>query len=89
VWSAAFEFVVTLLATWLVWRVITMLKSRSQSAEPDSSRDGLAGVPSWLRPRPKSGVGAIALAEPDEDDQELACQSSDVRQISHGSMQAV
>jgi hypothetical protein len=89
VWSAAFEFVVTLLAMWLVWRVVTMLRSRSQPAEPGSSRGGLAGVPSWLRPRPKSGAGAIALAEPDEDDQELACQGSTVGHISHGSMRAV
>ena len=67
-WSALIELAVVLLAAWFVWRLIALrLKLPGQAAEPGPSRDDYAGVPSRLRPRPKFGAGAVALAEPDED----------------------
>jgi hypothetical protein len=43
-----------------------LVKSRREPVEPEP--DDLAGVPARLRPRPKSGAGAIALEEPDDDE---------------------
>jgi hypothetical protein len=67
VWSVLFELAVVLLAAWFVWRIIAQRFPRpSQPAEPGD----YAGTPARLRPRPGSRSGAVALAEPDEDDEE-------------------
>jgi hypothetical protein len=61
--SAIFEAAVLLLAAWLVWRFV--IRRLRNPAEPDP----YAGILARLRPCPKSGAGAVALAEPDEDDE--------------------
>jgi hypothetical protein len=51
-------------ALWLTARIILQALTRpSQPAEPGDTADRMAP----LRPRPKSGAAAVALAEPDED----------------------
>ena len=75
-WSALFELFVVLLAACFVWRFIASMLTRREPAEPGSNRDDSSLVPAWLRPLPKSGAGAVALAEPDDDEEELACQPS-------------
>jgi len=67
IWSAVFEFAVVLLVAWFVWRFVARRLPRpSQPSEPDNR----AGILARLRPRPKSGAGAVALVEPDEDSEE-------------------
>ena len=67
-WSTLTEWLVFVVALWMVARVISQALSRpSQPAEPEDYAD----VPASLRPRPKRGAGAVALAEPDEDDGDL------------------
>jgi hypothetical protein len=66
VWSALFELAVLLLAVWFVSRFIARrLPRSSKPAEPGD----YAESPAKLRPRPRQGVGAIALAEPEEDEE--------------------
>lgn len=80
--SALFELAVAVLAAWLVWRLIAQRLKPSQPAEPGSNRDDYAGVPACLRPRPKSGAGAVALEEPDEGEAESERpDSSQVRRV--------
>ena len=68
-WSAIFELAVVLLLAWLLWRFIA---PRISGASPQPTEPGdFAGRPASLRPRPKAGAGAVALAEPDEGDDEL------------------
>lgn len=65
-WSTLTEWVIFLLAVWLTAKMIIRVLSRpAQPAEPDESAD----VPATLLPRPKYGAGAVALAEPDPDDE--------------------
>jgi len=64
--SAIFEFVVTLVLAWLVLRFIVRSLTPSKPAEPGDHADTFAKI----RPRPKSGAGAIAVAEPDEEFEE-------------------
>ena len=65
--SAIFEPGVCLFVAWLVWRLLgPRLYRPSQPAEPGD----YAGRPARLRPRPKMGAGAVALSEPDEEDDE-------------------
>jgi hypothetical protein len=69
-WSALFEFAVVLAAAWLVVRIIRRAITGSRSAESAEPTPGdFAGSPAKLHPRPKSGAGAIALAEPDDENE--------------------
>ena len=58
--------IVVLIGAWFVWRFIAIVFGLPrQPAEPED----YAGVPARLRPRPNSDAGAVALAEPEEDDE--------------------
>jgi hypothetical protein len=68
VWSSLTEWAIFLVVLWMLARVLSQAFSRSdQPAEPDDYAD----IPSRLRPRPKRGAGAVALAEPDGEDEDL------------------
>jgi hypothetical protein len=60
-------FIVLLMALF-VWRFIVQIRAMNQHlpAEPDDE----AYVHARLKPRPKLDSGAVALEEPDEDDEE-------------------
>lgn len=61
------ELAVSVLAVWFVWRfILRQLRLPGRSASPGSGQD-YADIAARLRPRPKSGAGAIALAEPEDD----------------------
>jgi hypothetical protein len=61
----ATECVLTILVVLFVCNFVARIVRRPTfPAEPET--DDYAGVPARLRPRPKSGAGAIALEEPDE-----------------------
>jgi hypothetical protein len=47
--------------------IVGLVRRTSKPVEPEPN--DLAGVPAKLRPRPKSGAGAVALEEPDDDDE--------------------
>lgn len=64
--SAVFEFVVVVIAAWFVWRIMTRAMRPSQPAEPEPG--DYAGSPARLRPRPKLDSGAVAVAEPEDDE---------------------
>ena len=67
-WSSLTEWAIFLIALWLLARLLLQAFSRSdQPAEPDDH----AEIPSRQRPRPERGAGAVALAEPDEEDEGL------------------
>ena len=67
-WSSLTEWLFFLLVVWMAARLLSKALSRpSQPAEPDDYAD----VPASLSPRPRRGAGAIALAEPDADDEGL------------------
>ena len=66
------ELAVLLLSAWLVcWFVVRVVGGSlgwpGQSAEPGD----YAGRPARLRPRPGRGSAAVALAEPDEEEDKL------------------
>ena len=67
-WSpgATLEFVLVVLAFWLVWRLVTRLRRSDQAAEPEPG--DFAASLARLRPRPRPGATAVALAEPDDDE---------------------
>lgn len=65
--SEVFELVVTVLAAWGVARLIAGRLKPGEPAEPGD----FAHSPAKIGPRPRSGSGAIALAEPDEEDEEM------------------
>jgi len=66
-WSAIFELTVLLLLAWFVWSLVARrLPNPLQRKGPDDA----ANVPAGLRPRPHLNAGAVALAEPDEDDEQ-------------------
>jgi len=46
------------------WIIVHLLAKRNRPPEPDD----YAEVAARLRPLPKSGAGAVALEEPDQDD---------------------
>ena len=57
---------------WLVWRLIDRKLSRpepTESVEGPLAEDPLAGVPSPKRRGPQNRSGAVALVEPDEEDE--------------------
>lgn len=68
-WSpgATLEFLLAVLAFWFVWRLVTRLKRPSEPAEPEPGE--FAGSPARLHPRPGRGASAVALAEPEGDDE--------------------
>ena len=59
------EFLVFVLVAWFVVRFIARLLPRTQRSEPGD----FAGKFARIRPRPKKGAGAVALAEPDDDEE--------------------
>lgn len=67
-WIAIFELAVVLVLGWLLWRLIAR-RLPFVSARPKEPED-FAGRLAYLRPLPKAGAGAVALAEPDEEDEE-------------------
>lgn len=72
-WSSLTEWAIFLVVLWMPARLLSQAFSRSdQPAEPDD----YAEIPSRLRPRPKRGAGAVALAEPDKEDEELTVHPS-------------
>jgi len=64
------QVVIGIAFLWLVWYLIDRkLSRREPSGEVDGPRrDPLAGVPSPKKRGPQSRSGAVALAEPDEED---------------------
>jgi len=66
--STLIEILVTLLLAWLVWRFVARLIRRPPAeAQPSDGSNSLAPI----RPRPKLCADAIAVAEPDDDDNSL------------------
>jgi hypothetical protein len=54
----------------VIWFVIRFVLSRMNPREPSESvEDPLAGVPAPKRRGPQNRSGAVALAEPDEEDE--------------------
>jgi hypothetical protein len=68
--SAIIEIGIAAVLAWLLWRFVSRLLNPSQPAE--SEPGNYAGTPAKLRPRPKLGAGAVALAEPDDDEEPSA-----------------
>jgi len=65
--SAIFEWVIVLVAAWLVRLIVSrLIPGPSQSAEPGD----FEGSPARLRPRPKRGAGVVVLVEPAEEEDE-------------------
>jgi hypothetical protein len=67
-WQLAFGIFVI----WLLWRFLGRVFSRSEPAESvDGSprRGPFAGVPATKKRGPGNRSGAVALAEPDDDDE--------------------
>ena len=61
------QLAIALAVLWLVVRFIrTLFRPRAPS---ESVEDPLAGVPSPKRRGPQNRSGAVALAEPDEEDE--------------------
>jgi hypothetical protein len=60
----------------VLWFVLRFVRSLFRPREPSESledplvEDPLASVPSPKRPGPQSRSGAVALAEPDEEDED-------------------
>jgi hypothetical protein len=48
-------------------RLLRHLLKRKRRTPPPSPHDPFAWTPALLRPRPHSGAGSVAVAEPDED----------------------
>ena len=54
----------------ILWLVVRFVRNLFRPREPSESvEDPLAGVPSPKRRGPQNRSGAVALAEPDEDDE--------------------
>jgi hypothetical protein len=65
------EFAITLLFAWFVLRfLIRVVRRPSDLAETEPGDFG--GNPARLRPQPRYGAGAVAVAEPDEGDGSFA-----------------
>jgi hypothetical protein len=55
----------------VLWIVLRFVRNLFRPREPSESvEDPLAGVPSPKRRSPQNRSGAVALAEPDEDDED-------------------
>jgi len=70
--SVWWQLAIGIVALWLVLRfVLSRVTSRepAESSEPPPKGRPLAGVPSPKRRDPQNRSGAVALAEPDEDDE--------------------
>jgi hypothetical protein len=70
--STWLQLAIGIAALWMVWRFVGRLFSRpepSGSVEGPSRRDPLAGVPAPKKRNPQNRSGAVALAEPDEEDE--------------------
>lgn len=50
---------------WSLYRIITRMLGLSRPTEAEPPAD-YAGSPARLKPRPKTGAGSVALAEPDD-----------------------
>jgi len=61
------QLVIGAVVLWLVFRVVLSLLSPREPSE--SMEDPLAGVPSPKRRGPQNRSGAVAFAEPDEEDE--------------------
>jgi hypothetical protein len=55
--------IIVALAIYVIWRLLSTRMARP--GEPDD----LVGSPARVGPRPKFGAGAVALEEPDEDEE--------------------
>jgi len=65
-WSDILVSFVVLLIIAFVWRFVARLWApRQESSSPPDD----AGVFARIKPRPKSGAGAVALDEPDDEEQ--------------------
>jgi len=60
------ELLIAVAALWLVWRLIVMMLRPHAPAEP--AEDPLAEVPVSRKRGPKGRFGAVAVAEPDDDE---------------------
>ncbi len=66
------QLAIGIAAIWLVWRFIDRKLSRpepSESVEDPLADYPFAGVPSPKKRGPQNRSGAVALAEPDEEDE--------------------
>jgi len=67
-WTAILVLIVVLLINVFVWRFVARLWTLPhESANPPDTENMFARV----KPRPKSGAGAVALEEPDDDQRQL------------------
>lgn len=69
--SAWWQLLVGLICLWLVVRFVRRMfrpREPSESVEGPLAGDPLAGVPAREKPDPQNRSGAVALAEPDEED---------------------
>jgi hypothetical protein len=66
----------------IVWLVLRFARSLFKPREPSESvEDPLAGVPSPKRRGRQNRSGAVALAEPDEEDENRRCPSQVVNRV--------
>lgn len=63
---AIFELLIVLAAMWLVWRFIARLLRPRAPAEP--AEEPFSEVPASRARGPKGRSGAVAIAEPDDDE---------------------
>jgi len=63
-WSGIFVSFLLLLIVIFVWRFVARLFPYESPAPPDE-----ANVFARLKPRPRSGAGAVALEEPDDEEE--------------------
>jgi hypothetical protein len=67
------QLAIGMIIVWLVWRFVgSRFSPREPSESLDDPRveDPFAGVPSPKRHGPQSRSGAVALAEPDDDEED-------------------
>jgi len=69
--STWLQLAIGIAALWMVWRFVGSCSPprASGSVEGPSRRDPLAGVPAPKKRNPQNRSGAVALAEPDEEDE--------------------
>jgi len=63
-WSGIFVSFLVLLIVIFVWRFVARLFPHESASPPED-----ANVFARIRPRPRSGAGAVALEEPDDEEQ--------------------
>ena len=65
--SGIIHWALAIIAIWCFYCIIARMFGLSKPRQADPPAD-YAGSPSRRKPRPKTGTGSIAIAEPDNDE---------------------